>query len=250
VNAALLRVLIVDDEPLARTRLRSLLMAHPDVEIVGEAEDGQSAVDACQQRLPDLVLLDIAMPGMTGLQAATHLAQTSPAPAIVFCTAYDAHALSAFEANALDYLVKPVRSERLALALDKARTFLAGRQQHSPAQRSPAPQARTHLCARLRGSLRMIPIEDIYYLQADEKYVLIRHARGEDLIEESLKSLEAEFPDQFIRIHRNCLVARDEISELRRTHDGHMQAVLRHVPETLDISRRSFSQLRDTLQHL
>ena len=247
MNAAPLRVLIVDDEPLARTRLRGLLMAHPDVEVVGEAEDGQSAIDACQQRLPDLVLLDIAMPGMTGLQAATHLSELSSAPAIVFCTAYDAHALSAFEANALDYLVKPVRSERLALALDKARTFLAGRQHHAAVSASPA---RTHLCARLRGSLRMIPIEDIYYLQADEKYVLIRHARGEDLIEESLKSLEAEFPDQFIRIHRNCLVARDEISELRRTHDGHMQAVLRHVPETLDISRRSFSQLRDTLQHL
>jgi len=182
MTAQPLRVLIVDDEPLARARLRGLLEARADVQVAGEAADGQAALDACARLHPDLVLLDIAMPGIDGLDTARHLATLQPPPAVVFCTAYDEHALSAFEARALDYLVKPVRGERLEAALDKVRTFLAGRSH----QRDDAPhaQARTHLCARLRGSLRMIPVDDIRYLQADEKYVAVHHARGEDLIEE------------------------------------------------------------------
>ncbi|MCR6495147.1 LytTR family DNA-binding domain-containing protein [Thermomonas sp. S9] len=238
-----LQVLIVDDEPLARARLRALLEAQPGVRVAGEAGDGQAALEACQRLHPDLVLLDIAMPGLDGIQAAHRLAACSPAPAVVFCTAFDAHALSAFEARALDYLVKPVRAERLAQALDKVRTFLAGRTDAG----SAAP-ARDHLCARLRGSLRRIPVEDIRYLQADEKYVVVHHARGEDLIEEPLKALETEFADRFLRIHRNCLVARAQLVELRRTADGHVQAVLRDVPQPLAVSRRCLPQLRETLR--
>lgn len=247
MNAATLRVLIVDDEPLARMRMRALLEAQPGVQVLDEAGDGHSALQACLQHAVDLVLLDIAMPGIDGLETARHLATLQPNPAVVFCTAFDAHALSAFEAHALDYLVKPVRAERLAAALDKVRTFLAGRSsQHAD---GASTQARSHLCARLRGSLRLIPVEDIHYLQADEKYVAVHHARGEDLIEESLKSLETEFADRFVRIHRNCLAARDEIIELRRTPEGHMQAILRHVPLPLDVSRRCMPQLRETLRH-
>jgi len=142
-----------------------------------------------------------------------------------------------------------VRAERLAAALERVRTFAAGR---VPAQ-APEPDAarkRTHLCARLRGSLRLVPIEDIRYLQAEEKYVVVHHARGEDLIEESLKALESEFGDRFVRIHRNCLVARGEIVELRRSGDGHTQAVLRHGEHPLEVSRRCVAQLRETLKHL
>jgi two-component system response regulator AlgR len=247
MTASPLRVLIVDDEPLARARLRALLEAQPGVQVAGEAGDGQAAVAACAAQAPDLVVLDIAMPGIDGLETARHLAALQPRPAVVFCTAFDAHALSAFDAQALDYLVKPVRGERLADALDKVRTFLAGRGRQADAA---SAQARTHLCARLRGSLRMIPVEDIRYLQADEKYVVVHHARGEDLIEESLKSLESEFALRFIRIHRNCLVAREQIVELRRSPEGHTHAVLRDVAEPLEISRRCLSQLRETLQHL
>ena len=239
-----LQVLIVDDEPLARTRLRALLDAQPGVQVAGEAGDGQAALEACQRLHPDLVLLDIAMPGLDGMQAAHRLAACRPQPAVVFCTAFDAHALSAFEAQALDYLVKPVRAERLAQALDKARTFLAGRDDSG----AGTPPGRDHLCARLRGSLRRIPLEDIRYLQADEKYVVVHHARGEDLIEEPLKALETEFADRFVRIHRNCLVARAQLIELRRTPDGHVQAVLRDVAQPLDVSRRCLPQLRETLQ--
>ena len=248
MTATALRVLIVDDEPLARARLRALLEAQPGTQVTGEAGDGEAALAACAAAPPALVLLDIAMPGIDGLETARRLGALQPRPAIVFCTAFDAHALSAFEAQALDYLVKPVRGERLAAALEKVRTFLAGRARQQDG--APAGPPRSHLCARLRGSLRLIAVEDIRYLQADEKYVVVHHARGEDLIEESLKSLEAEFATRFIRIHRNCLVARDEIVELQRAPDGQVHAVLRHVATPLEVSRRCLSQLRDTLRHL
>ena len=244
-----MRVLIADDEPLARERLRDLLSAQPGVELVAEAGDGREALHACAQHHPDLVLLDIAMPGIDGLETARHLAAFEPRPAVVFCTAYDAHALSAFEAAAIDYLVKPVRPERLAAAIERARTFAAGRTTNGDGAPS-SDQRRTHLCARLRGSLRLIPVEDVHYLQAEEKYVVVHHARGEDLIEESLKSLEEEFGDRFVRIHRNCLVARHEIVELKRSPDGHVQAILRHGKQPLEVSRRCVAGLRDTLKHL
>jgi two-component system response regulator AlgR len=246
------RVLIADDEPLARERLRDLLAEQPGIELVAEAGDGREALHACAQHHPDLVLLDIAMPGIDGLETARHLAAFEPRPAVVFCTAYDAHALSAFEAAAIDYLVKPVRPERLAAALERARTFAAGRTNgHGDGTGAAQPdQRRTHLCARLRGSLRLIPIEDVHYLQAEEKYVVVHHARGEDLIEESLKSLEEEFGDRFVRIHRNCLVARHEIVELKRAPDGHVQAVLRHGDHPLEVSRRCVAHLRETVKHL
>ncbi|MBJ6978963.1 LytTR family DNA-binding domain-containing protein [Luteimonas sp. MC1895] len=241
-----MRVVIADDEPLARERMRSLLGVHPDIEVVAEAGDGRAALQACAEHEPDLVLLDIAMPGIDGLEAARHLAAFEPRPAVVFCTAYDAHALSAFDAAAVDYLVKPVRAERLQAALDRVRTFNAGlvrsRVEGGDGKR------RTHLCARLRGSLRLIPIEDIHYLQADEKYVVVHHARGEDLIEESLKSLEEEFGDRFLRIHRNCLVARHELVELRRDPEGHVHAILRHGRQPLEVSRRCVAPLREALR--
>jgi two-component system response regulator AlgR len=242
------KVVIADDEPLARERLRSLLAEHAGIEVVAEAENGLTALQACAELRPDLVLLDIAMPGVDGLEAARHLAAFDPRPAVVFCTAYDDHALSAFEAAAIDYLMKPVRPERLAAAIERARMFMAGRETHAPAL--PNRQPRTHLCARLRGSLRLIPVDDVHYLQAEEKYVVVHHARGEDLIEESLKSLEDEFGGRFVRIHRNCLIARHELIELKRINDGRVQAVLRHGKEPLEVSRRCVAGLRDTVKNL
>jgi two-component system, LytTR family, response regulator AlgR len=245
-DAAAMRVVIVDDEPLARARLRELLAEHGGIEVVAEAGDGHAALHACAEQAPDLVLLDIVMPGIDGLETARHLAAFEPRPAVVFCTAFDAHALSAFDAAAIDYLVKPVRPERLAAAIDRVRTFAAGRG-HVAATRTAQ---RTHLCARMRGSLRLIPLDDVHYLQAEEKYVVVHHARGEDLIEESLKSLEDEFTGRFVRIHRNCLVARHELLELKRGADGHVQAVLRHGKQPLEVSRRCVSGLRETVKHL
>jgi two-component system response regulator AlgR len=237
-----MKVILADDEPLARERLRQLLADQPDVEIVAEAGDGHAALHACAEHDPDLVLLDIAMPGIDGLEAARHLAAFEPRPAVVFCTAFDAHALSAFDAQAIDYLVKPVRAERLSAALERVRTFAAGRAQAQATHSA----ARTHLCARLRGTLRLIPVEEVHYLQAEEKYVVVHHARGEDLVEESLKSLEEEFGERFVRIHRNCLVARHEIVELRSRDDG-VHVVLAHAPHPLEVSRRCIAPLRRIL---
>ena len=244
-----MRVLIADDEPLARKRLCALLAEHPDIEVVGEATNGREALDAIESLQPDLLLLDIAMPVMDGLEAAHHLAQLDMPPALVFCTAYDEHALSAFEAAAVDYLVKPVRVERLAAAIERARRYVASR----PASRLPElprDKPRTHLSARLRGSLRLIPIGEIIYLQADEKYVSVHHAHGEDLIEESLKSLEVEFGERFLRIHRNCLIAADALTELRRSLDGQVHVLLRNVATPLEVSRRCLPLLREKVRHL
>ncbi len=238
-----MKVLIADDEPLARERLRMLLSAHGDVVVVAESGDGQATLDACARAQPDVVLLDIAMPGIDGLDVARHLARLEPRPAVVFCTAYDSHALSAFEAAAIDYLMKPVRGERLATALERARTFLAGR----VGTAVPAAAGRRVLCARLRGNLRLIPLEDVFYLQAEEKYVVVHHVHGEDLIEESLRSLEEEFGTRFVRIHRNCLVSRERLQELRRTAAGQVQAVLRGVAQPLEVSRRCVAALKAEL---
>ncbi len=244
-----MRILIADDEPFARQRLRDMLQTIEGAEVVGEAETGRDAFDRAAELRPDTVLLDIAMPVMDGLEAARHMAHLDPPPAVIFSTAYDAHALAAFESGAIDYLLKPVRAERLAEALHKARRFTAQRAE-SLEQTLPEAKRRTHLCARLRGSLRLIPIEDIRYLQAEEKYVVVHHANGEDLIEESLKSLEQEFGDRFLRIHRNCLVARTELQELQRGPDGHTRAKLRHEPALLEVSRRCLPALRQQVRGL
>ena len=242
-----MKVIIADDEPLARERLRHLLADFADADIVAEAGDGLAVLHACAEHDPDLVLLDIAMPGMDGLEVVRHLAAFEPRPAVVFCTAFDAHALTAFEAQAIDYLVKPVRVERLAAALERVRTFAAGRAHAVTAGRG---RERSHLCARLGGSLRLIPVEDVHYLQAEEKYVVVHHARGQDLVEESLKTLEEEFSERFVRIHRNCLVARHELMELRRDGEGHVRAVLRHGAHPLEVSRRCLPILRNQVRLL
>lgn len=244
-----MKLLLVDDEPLARERLAGLLRQLGGHEVAGEAGDGREAVELAETLGVDAVLLDIAMPVMDGLEAARHIAGQAAPPAIIFCTAFDQHALAAFEAAAVDYLVKPVRAERLAEALERARRQRAA-QQLPALPPASTERRRSHLGARLRGSLRLIPVDDIHYLQAEEKYVVVHHARGEDLIEESLKSLEQEFSERFIRIHRNCLVAWDEFAELRRAVDGQVHAILRHGRTPLEVSRRCLPVLRERLKHL
>lgn len=237
-----LKALIVDDEPPARARMASLLAELGSVEVVGEAGDGRTALELSARLAPDLVLLDISMPSMSGLEVARHLAALEPAPAVIFCTAYDEHALAAFEANAVDYLVKPIRRERLEAALSRARRYGG-----APAAKSPpaaAPVRRTHLCAHVRGNLVVVPVAEIRYLIADDKYVRVHHARGEVLIEESLKALEAEFEDRFVRIHRNCLVAKDRIGALARAVDERIFVRLLDGEGQLEVSRRNLPALR------
>jgi two-component system response regulator AlgR len=242
-----MRVLVVDDEPLARERLAALLAEIDGVGVVGQAGNGREALEAVERERPDVVLLDIRMPVMDGMETARHLAALDGAPGVIFCTAYGEHALEAFDAHAVDYLVKPVRGERLRAALDKARRWTAG-----PARPAgPAPDsARTHLCARVRGSLVLVPLAEVNYLLAEDKYVVVHHARGEVLIEEPLKALEDEFGARFVRIHRNCLVARAKLTGLVRAPDGRVLAQLDGVDSALEVSRRNLPALRALMRAL
>jgi two-component system response regulator AlgR len=247
-----LRVLIVDDEAPARHRLGDVLADCSDqlaVDIVGEAGNGLDALTLIQRQPVDVVLLDIRMPGMDGLECAAHLNRLSSPPAIIFSTAYDAYACQAFDLNAVDYLLKPVRAERLVRALSRAH-----RLNHKTLDqlRDAHPKARTHLSLNEKGRIVLIPVEDILYLKAELKYVTVRTAAREFLIEESLTHLENEFDPVFLRIHRNCLVARARIREIGKLpgdEDGHFLR-LDGLDERLMVSRRQYSALREKIKHI
>ncbi len=239
-----LRVLIVDDEPPARERLRRLLGEMDGVEIAGEAGNGEQAVRLAGELRPDVVLLDVRMPGMNGLEAARHLALFETSPAVVFTTAYDAYAVEAFEAQAIGYLLKPVRAEKLAAALRRA-ARLAGPQLARVAAADPQRTARTHVAARLGDSVRLIPLSDIYYFAADQKYTTVKHRGGTDLIEDSLRALEEEFPTQFVRVHRNALVGIHSLAAIERDAEGQYRVVVRDSGERLDVSRRLAGELKE-----
>ena len=240
-----MRVLIVDDEPLARERLRRQVEALPEASVAGEAANGVETLREVERLRPDVVLLDIRMPVMDGLEAARHLGRLETPPAVVFTTAYGEHALEAFDRHAVDYLVKPIRAERLAAAL--AHCARVTRAQLSALSGEESGRARTHLCARRHGDLVTVPIEEVIFLQADQKYVRVVYPDGELLIEESLKTLQDEFAGRFVRIHRNALVARGALRAL--VHDGALLRVeLRGSDERLEVSRRNAAALRTLLR--
>jgi two-component system response regulator AlgR len=239
-----MRVLIVDDEKLARDRLRELLNEIGGHTVVGEGMNGNEAVEKAAELNPDVVLMDIRMPGMDGLEAAMHLMGMENPPMVIFTTAYDQHALHAFEVNAVDYLLKPIRKDRLAAALDKAKKLtLQQLQEINQAQESP--QARTHISVHLRGNIRLVPVQDILYFMADSKYVTVRTTGEEHLIEDSLVNLEKEFGEQvFLRIHRNALVATDYIKGIEKSTTGNWQVALKGLEKKLDVSRRHAAAVR------
>ena len=233
-----LNILIADDEAPARNRMRDLLCDIEDVAVVAEAKNGKEAIDLALQTKPDLMLLDIRMPVMDGIEAAQHAQKIEPKPNIIFTTAFDAYAIKAFDLNAIDYLLKPIRLERLQTAINKAHVL-------KPAQIAalkPLQKTRTHLSIHERGRVLLVPIETIIYLRAELKYITVRTVEREYLIEESLTNLEAEFGERFIRLHRNCLVAPPFIAgyEKRLNQDNEAQwvALLKGINETVTISRR------------
>jgi len=239
-----LRVLIVDDEAPARERLRRLLVELGGVEIIGEAAAGDAAVRSAAELQPDVVLLDVRMPGMNGLETARHLARLHAPPAVVFTTAYDAYAVEAFEAQAVGYLLKPVRAEKLAAALARAARLAElplARIAAGDAQRA----ARTHVAARLGEQLRLIAVPDVYYFAADQKYTTVRHTGGSDLIEDPLRALEEELGAQFVRVHRNALVNVQYLAAIERDGNGQYHVVLRDLNERLEVSRRLAGELRE-----
>ena len=236
------RILIVDDETPARNRLKDLLDdCRPNFafESVGEAANGREAIDIINQSGVDIALLDIRMPVMDGIETARHLQKLPHPPAIIFTTALDGHALEAFELNAVDYLLKPIRLERLLMALKKAHTH---RTLSAAALGVITSRARSHLSITERDRVMLVPVADICYMRAELKYVTLKTLEREYLLEESLVNLEKEFADRFVRIHRSCLVARKAIIGFEKVTpeegEPYWAAMLKGLPERLPVSRR------------
>jgi two-component system, LytTR family, response regulator AlgR len=245
------KVLIVDDEGPARERLRQIIDDLDGYEFAGEAGDGEQAISIVSEARPDIVLLDIRMPGISGLDTAHHLNTLAHPPAVVFTTAYDEYAVEAFEARAVGYVLKPVRSGRLEAALEHA-SRLASTTLSEIAAQSGISSRRQHVCARVHDRLTLIPLQNIAYFQADQKYVAVHHDDGQCLIDESLKLLETEFADAFVRVHRGALVAVNRIATLDKTGDGKTRVVLRghshDDDKQLIISRRHVAEVRRRLK--
>jgi len=246
-----LRVYIADDEAPARARLRELLAdVAPQLpsKVVGESANGLDVIERLPASGAQVLLLDIQMPGMNGLELARHLAQLEHPPAVVFVTAHDRHAVEAFELNALDYLMKPVRAARLEAALRKA--LAAGPPPRESLARA-APAAREYFSVAERNRIALIRVADVVYLKAELKYVTLRTQAGEHLIEEPLVALEREFGEHFVRVHRNCLVARSSIRGFERAGDTEDEprwnVVLDGVAERLPVSRRQWPALKGLL---
>ncbi len=244
-----LRVMVVDDEAPARRRLRELLddcASHLPLVVVGEAINGREALDLLASAPADLVVTDIHMPDMDGIELARHLLKLPHPPVVIFSTAYHEHAVQAFEVNAVDYLVKPVRVQRLLAALEKLpklRPLTIDRLAQLPAT------SRRFLSVTERSRVVLVPLEDVVYLKAELKYITIRTAQREFLLEESLTKLETEFGNRFVRVHRNCLVSRDAIRGFERRvnddGDAHWEVVLNGVDESLPVSRRQQFVVRE-----
>ncbi len=248
-----MNVLIVDDEPLARERLSRLINELDGYRALEPAaSNGEEALKLIDELHPDIVLLDIRMPGLDGLQVAGKLCEREAPPAVIFCTAHDEFALEAFQVSAVGYLVKPVRKENLQDALKHAER--PNRMQLAALTRPAAETGsgpRSHISARTRKGIELIPLDQVIYFIADHKYVTLRHEGGEVLLDEPLKALEDEFGDRFVRIHRNALVVRERIERLQRTPLGHFQLYLRGLEgEGLTVSRRHVPGVRKLMQNL
>ncbi len=240
-----LRILVVDDEAPARARLRDLLgdvRTEQPNRIVGFAANGEEGVRLVEAESPDVVLADIRMPGMDGVALAEQLQQMESPPVVIFTTAYEQYAVQAFDLAVADYLVKPVRAARLSEALDKARK-LRQRGLENASEAKP-------LSVTERGRILLVPIESVLYLRAEQKYVTARTAEREFLLDESLVHLEEAYPDRFVRIHRNCLVARAAIAGVEREAnegEGRWLIVLKGLDEQLPISRRQWPMVKEGL---
>ena len=241
-----LRVFLVDDESPARARLRGLLddcAATLPNQVVGEADSGAAALSALESLRADVVLLDIRMPGMDGIEMARHLNARAHPPAIIFVTAYDAHAVTAFELQACDYLVKPVRLERLREALLRVK--------RSESEEAAEAHGPAYVTVSDRGRVMRVPLAEVLFLRAELKYVTLRTQEREYVLDEPLTKLEEAYPEDFLRIHRNCLVNKAFLlgfEMVREGEESRWAAVLQGWPERLPVSRRQAHVVREFRQ--
>lgn len=239
MSAAPMKLLIVDDEELARNRIKDLLddcESQFPIDIVGEAENGVEAMKILEKNTADVVLLDIRMPEMDGMEFARHLLKMVNPPAVIFATAYDDYAVNAFEVHAIDYLMKPVRLGRLFNALSRARAL---KPQQEAVLKEISRTPRTHLSIQERGKVHLIPVADILYMKAELKYVSLRTKEREYLIEEALSALEEEFSQDFVRIHRSILAGKKHIVGFEKIQgEEGWQVVLAGIADRLPVSRR------------
>ena len=240
------KLIIVDDEEPARERLEHLLGEIPNWEVIAGCGTGAEALELVQALKPAALLLDIRMPGMGGIETARHIATLESPPAVVFTTAYDEYAMEAFDAQAVGYLLKPVRLERLRKALEQA-ARLSASQLRQVAKATSENRSRRHIAARLGDQFRLISLRDVLMFRADRKYVSVVQASGEDLIDESLKDLEEEFMESFVRVHRSVLVNAAHIESLDKEAGNKYVVRLRGRDEALPVSRR---QLADVKRYL
>jgi len=242
-------VLIVDDEPLARQRLARMVEKITGFEVVGEAGSAEQALQLILQQDPDVVLLDIRMPGTDGLNLAEEISTLDDPPAIIFCTAFDQYALDAFSTNAVGYLLKPVKAEQLLQVLDKAsRINKLQRLAVEHKQTIPNAVGRSHISARTHRGMELIALDDIRYFVADHKYVTVYHHGGEHLLDETLKELEEEFGNRFVRIHRNALVSSKHLEAIERNAQGQYQVRLAGCEQRPIVSRRHVTALKDFMK--
>ena len=239
-------ILIVDDEPLARDRLVRMVGQLEGYRVVAEAGNAAHAMAAIQDHDPDVVLLDVRMPGEDGVAAAHQIGNLDDPPAVIFCTAFDEYALDAFGTRAVGYLLKPVRAEQLEAVLEKARTPNKLQKQ---AQKSDA-KGRHHISAKTPRGVELIPLESVRYFMADQKYVTVYHTGGEHLLDDTLKELEDEFGERFLRTHRSALVSVPHIQAMERDSEGHYRVRLADTNERPPVSRRHAGALKELLQKL
>lgn len=242
-----MRVVVCDDEPLARERLTRIVQEEGHT-VVAQAMTGMEAIAKVKEFHPDIILLDIRMPEMDGVSCARQLNELDNPPAIIFVTAYDHYAISAFKASAIDYLLKPANREEIVSALMRASTLNNAQLNELRRLEDPTAQPlRQHIAARTHRGVELIPLSDIYYFTADQKYVQVRHKNGMVLIDETLKELEDEFKDLFFRIHRNALINLDYLEMLEAVDSGQYQVKFKDIKEKLAVSRRHLPVLRDKI---
>ena len=245
-----MRIVVCDDEPLARERLVRIVQESGH-EVVAQATTGAEAIIAVKSKQPDIILLDIRMPEMDGVNCAQELAKLEHPPAIIFVTAYDHYAIAALKASAIGYLLKPANKDELLEALNKAKNLNAAQLNEIRKLENPAARPeREHIDARTHRGVELIKFKDIYYFTADQKYVKVRHKDGVVLIDETLKELEQEFGDRLFRVHRNAIINLSFLDFLETLDAGQYQIRFKGITETLAVSRRHLPALRDKIQSM